>query len=351
MKMHWIEKVRELSPAALTVMAQALDPTDRDLLLWQIFFPRQNVGSTRLSQITNLDFRPVADNREWDGKGRQIPLRTPATRELKMVPTEAYFKIGEEELQELNNQSAGNREVITSLIKASVPDRVQTLVTADYRRLEVNAFSAWATGKATTSSPKGTLHEVSFGFDAGRYQTAATAWDDGGLNAYDEFLAWCEDAISSTGGIRGAVMRIATLKAIQENAPNAQSLNGDVRPTRRQLQERLSDELGSPFTIVTEERTVDLFTGVGEATVRQKLWPVGKVAAVPSGGTVGATYFAPVARAQEIATEIPEAGIDVNGATVYYDFENGGRTLVVEAQLNVMPVPFEANTFVIDAGV
>ena len=64
MAKSWIEAVDELTPAALTVRAQTVDPTDQGRLYWSGFAPRQNVDSVNLADVTTLDDRPVADRRE-----------------------------------------------------------------------------------------------------------------------------------------------------------------------------------------------------------------------------------------------------------------------------------------------
>ena len=105
----WIAEVDELSPAALTVLAQTVDPSDNGQLLWDIFFPRANVDSVDLKDLFTLDDRPAADRREWNARGRFIPILTPEQRMMSMVPIEGYDKIDEYEMQKLEEGTFGPR--------------------------------------------------------------------------------------------------------------------------------------------------------------------------------------------------------------------------------------------------
>lgn len=346
----WMGAIEELSPAALTVRAQTLSPNDDGRLLWDLFFPRRDVDSVDLRDVSTLDRRPAADRREWNQRGRLIPLLTPAMRHLSMVPIEAYDTIEEYEMQRLRERTlGGSADQIRNLVGVSIPQRADGLVLADYRRLELDVMRAWALGTIVQRDPQtGRTFSASYGIDAARYDTAATPWNDAGTNAYDDFLAWYEDAIEAAGPGAGAMLRLATLRAIQADAPE---LMGGVKMTRAQLADRISQDLGQPFQFFVNEQSVDVFNDGGTAVTRTKVWPAKVVAFVPSGNQVGVTAFAPVARAMELSEQVPDAGIDIRGVTVYHDAGNAGRSLTIEAQLNAMPVPDESRVFVIDAGV
>ena len=349
----WIGAEETLTPAALTVRAQTISPNDQGRLRWDIFFPRRNVDSTRLDEITSLDIRPAADRREWNQRGRLVPIETPPTRALQMVPIEAYFKIDELEMQKLAERTlSASQDTFRQIIGASIPERSDLIVSADYRRLELDAMNAWATGTIVTKDPQsGRTQTADFGFDAARVATAGTAWNDAGVNAYDEFLAWLEDAIDAVGPVAGVVMRLATFQEIQTDAPNWFSPDSTLRMTRAQVAERVSQEIGGPFRFEIVEDTVEVFDDGGLARTATKVWPAQMVAAIPSGNMVGNTAFAPVRRAMELASQVPGAGIDIRGVTVYHEGSNAGRELTVEAQLNALPIPDEQKVFVIDAGV
>lgn len=347
---NWISNVEALSPAALTVRAQSLSPNDTGALLWDEFFPRRDVDSMRLADIVSLDERPVADRREWNARGRYIPMLTPAQREIVMVPIESYDKVEEQEMQRLLEGSFGNAAILEQQIGVRIPDRTNRIALSNYRRLEIDAMNAWTTGQVIQRNPQNATQTftASFGFSASRLTTAATAWNDVGVNAYDLFLQWFEDSVDLCGPGEGAMMRLATYKAILADAPN---LPNTVKMTRTNLVDRIQQDIGGPFSFFINEQSLDVFTDGGTALTRTKVWPTGKVAFIPAGRRVGNTAFAPVQRAWEISNQVPGAGIDVRGVTIYLDPANAGRELTLEAQLNAMAVPDEQKVAVISCGV
>lgn len=341
---NWIAESTELTSAGLTVRAQAIDPTDDGRLRYAEFFPRRDVDSVRLSDITTTEFRPAADRREWNQRGRLIPLVPPTLRDIEMVPIEAYFTVEEREIQALEERTAGNQALFRQLVGADIPTRTDGLVTADYRRLELDAFRAWSRGEIVAMNPQhGTTQTVSFKnqFAAERYQTAGAAWTM--ATAREEFIAWLIDMVGLVGPIEGVALRSPVLQLLRGA--------GDDRLKLVELEDEVASEIGNAFRFVQIEHTVERFTGAGLARVREKVWPAGHIAAIPQGGTIGSTAFAPVARAFEISRQTPEAGIDVRGVTVYHETANAGRELTVEAQLNALALPDEANTAVLDTGV
>lgn len=344
----WLAQEAALSNANLTVLAQAVSPTDQDRLVWDIFFPRENVDDFEFNTISTVDWRPTADRREWNTRGRFIPLQTPPTAKVSLVPIESFFTIDEEELNKLLNRFRNDQKLFRDLIGASLPDRVRSLTSANYRRIEVDAMTAWALGQITVKDPQaGATTTVGLQFDAGRYQVAGTAWSNGAVNAYDELLAWLEDAEELLGGKpEGIHLRLAEYKEIQKDAPMGANL---TMLTRSQLNDRIQQDLGvASFDFIINERGVDIFTDGGTTTTRVKVWPAGVIAAIPPGGRVGRTAFAPVIRAYEAATDAPSAGIDTNGMTAYTEIQNGGRQLTTEVQVNALSVPEENRVFVID---
>jgi len=345
----WLQTLRRLSPPALTVRAQTISPNDNGRLRWDEFFPRMNVQSVDLSEIITLDDRPVADRRDWNAPGRLVPIANPNLRDLEMTPIEAYDKIDEREIQKLTENTNGNGQVIRDIIGVSLPARSDRLAGACYRRLEIDAFDAWTKGIVTVRNPQDATktYVVSLGFSGSRLQTAGTAWNDGSVNAYTLLLAWLADAIDNVGGIEGIVLRLTTLNAIIADAP---TLMGGASMTRAQLADRISQDLAQPFRFEIFENSLDVFTDGGTTKVRTKVWPAHYVAAIPAGGTVGSGYFAPVARAWELANQAPAAGIDVRGVSVFYDANNSGKELEIQAQLNALCVPDEQRVYVIDTG-
>lgn len=334
-----IPLVEELSPASLTVVAQTISAQNTGRLRWPIFFPRQNVDSIDLREVTTTDYRPVSDRREWNSRGRLIPDITPPIRELSLIPVESYYKWDEREIQKLSEGSLGNSEIINQILGRSIPGKVAQLVEANNRRIEVDAFTAWATGTNVAKNPQtGTTHTVSFNFPADRLTTAGTAWDDAGQNAYDLLITFLEDAQDKIGPVVGVVLRTALHRAIHADAPNGPL--GTIIP-RGRLAEQVSDDLGIPFNFFIFDDTVDIFNDGGTATTSTNVWPAGYIAAVPSGGVVGKTVFAPVVRAMEIARASGAPGIDQRGQTVYYEESVMGRDLTVEVQVNPFTIPNE----------
>ena len=334
-----IPVVEELSPPSLTVVAQTISPNDSGRLRWSTFFPRQDVDSVDLREITTIDYRPTSDRREWNSRGRLIPDKTPPTRELSIIPVEGYYKWNEYEMQKLAERAAANSEVIDQIIGRSIPGKVAQIVEANYRRVEVDAFTAWATGTNVAMNPQtGTTTVFSFGFPGDRLTTAGTAWDDPGQNAYDLLISFIEDAIDKIGPVVGVVLRTALHRAIHADAPNGPL--GTIIP-RGRLAEMVSDDLGIPFNFFLFDDTLEVFTDGGITTTPANVWPAGYIAAVPSGGVVGRTAFAPVKRAMEMVRSLPKAGIDQRGQTVYYDEAVTGRDLTVEVQVNPLTIPNE----------
>jgi hypothetical protein len=334
-----IPLVEELSPASLTGVAQTISANNTGRLRWPLFFPRRPVDSVDLKEVTTIDFRPVSDRREWNSRGRLIPSLTPPTRELSLIPVEGYYKWDEYEINKMATISNGNSEIIDQIIGRSIPSKVAQIVEANDRRIEVDAFTAWATGTQVAKNPQtGTTHTVSFQFPSDRLTTAGTAWDDPGQNAYDLLISFLEDAQDKIGPVAGVVLRTALHRAIHADAPNGPL--GTTIP-RGRLAEAVSDELGIPFNFFLFDDTVDVFNDGGTSYTTTNVWPAGYIAAVPSGGVVGNTVFAPVVRAMEIARQSGAPGIDIRGQTVYYEESVMGRDLTVEVQVNPFTIPNE----------
>jgi hypothetical protein len=345
----WTQTIEELSPAALTVRAQTISPNDNGRLFWDAFFPRQNVESVDLDDVTTLDYRPASDRREWNQRGRHIPVKTPNLRKVSIVPIEGNYMWGEYELQKLNERALGNAGIIANIMQSSVPGTIDRIAQANYRRLEVDTFNAWALGTLVQRNPQNAAETftASFGFDAGRYQTAGTAWNDPSLNAYDELLDWLDDAINAVGPIQGVVSRRNFIKEVLADAPD---LAGGAQMTMAQLEDRVSQDLGTAFRFYQMESTVEVFTDGGTASSATKVWTAEKIAAVPAGGVVGYAAFAPVVRAMDIARQLPQARVDTNGQTVFYEEHGNGRELSVEVQMNAAPIPDEGKMFIMDVG-
>jgi hypothetical protein len=338
--LSWLSTADALSPADLTVRAQALPLNDDGTLRWDTFFPRENVPSIVLNDLSALDYRPTAEHREWNANGRRIPLVIPARRKVVIVPIEAESRIDEQEMQRLTEAANGNEALIRDQVAASIPARTQLLTMADYRRIEVATFNAWTKGNIVQRMPENAAvtYTASFGFSSTRLTTAGTAWNDGAVNAYDLLQAWVVAAEALVGPLEGAMTRQKVIDAVLADAPD---MSGGVLMTRSGLNDRIAEDVGHPFTLVANESTVDVFDDGGSAYTRTNVFPAGYIVAIPQGKRVGRTAFAPVVRAYELATAAPQLGIDVNGVTLYYVFDNDGKGVTLQCQVNALPIPDE----------
>lgn len=311
--------------------------------------PRQDVGSVEIHDLTTAIYRPVADRRGWNRRGRRIPVRVPARRDLEMEPIESNFRIDEREMQRLIERFMGNEDMIQQKIMVDIPTRTETLAQANFRRVEFDVLDSWSNGTVTARDPEsGDTYTVKFEFAPERMAAAGTPWNTPGFNAYDAFIAWMNDSVAFVGPIKGAVIRLAARRAILNSAPK---LMGGAQMSLAMLEDRISQDLNMPFRFYLMENTLDIFNGGGITSTRTHKWPAGKIAAVPNDGLIGRTAFAPVGRAVSLSNAIPEAAIDVNGCAVFVDDANGGRELDVECQLNAFPVPDENRVFVLDTGI
>lgn len=349
--LNWIAVADALSPAALTVQAQALPPNDRGELWWDTFFTSEDVPSIDLSVMSSIDYRPSADRRAWNAPGRRIPLKTPDTSKVSMVPIEANFAIDEEEMQRLAAAAAGNQALVREQVMASIPDRIDTIVMADWRRLEMDAFNAWGTGTIIQRNPENASQTftMDFGYGSAHYLTAGTAWDNGSVNAYNLLQAWIVAAEDVIGPIRGAMLTLKVFNAILADAPNLQN---SVTMTRGQLQDRIQQDRGGPFELLLNDRKLDVFDDGGLTVTRTRVWSEGRIAAIPDGGTVGRVAFAPTVRAWEVDSSVgPSAAINRNRVIVYPSVMDNGRRVLFEAQLNALPIPEKGKTYVTDTGI
>jgi hypothetical protein len=276
-------------------------------------------------------------------------VRVPGTSKVEWVPIEDRFRLDEKEINKLLARAAGNQQLLRDLIRVSVPQRTDDLVTSNSRRIEVDFFTAWLLSQITQKNPDtGATQTIPLGFDATRYEVAATPWNDNSVNAYDLALGFARRAILGIGPIAGLGCRMHHAMAIQADAPPA--ANTGYRLTLREVADRISQETGSAFDFFMHEQTVDVFTDGGIATVRQPVWVDDRVAAIPADERIGNTLFAPVLRAYDISDVAPKAKIDVRGMTVYHEPMNGGRGLQVECQVNALPFPDESRIYVADVG-
>lgn len=350
----WLDQQPLLSDFALTVRAQAVAAIDQGKLYHPFFFPSIDASSVRLADVFTLNnFRPVADRREWNARGRQVPLLIPNLREIEIIPVESYFRIDEYEMQRISEGAVGNAAIIQSIIAPKIPERTDKLVMANLRRIEVDAMNAWALGTIVVRNPQGSGADktVSLAFDAARY-TTPTAWTGTTAGtAWAQMLVETYNARNLIGEVSGAVMRLATFQAIQQSAPLA-SATGQISPLgQKELEARMADQFGVDFKFVIIEDTVEIYNDGGSEYTKTKVWPATRVAFIPAGNVIGNTFNAPVVRGYQFTQVDTDRQVSLNGMTVVKEVSNAGRDLTVECQINALSVPNEQSLYVVNAGI
>ena len=342
----FLEFLRNFDAAALTLREQTrIDNRDTDELIWDALFPRADVDSIVLSEMRIPDYRPTADRRNWDGDGRLIPLVSGDYKEWEMLPIGTYFTYGERHLTRLLENFQGNADLVLNSLNARIPDRIETNVDADYRRLELDAFNTWTKGEIDVVNPQtGTAQTVSLEIDPTRYPTED--WVSG--NAYVAMLDAINDADRALrGGVGGAVLTQEVLYKVRNDAATFLDV---PRLTRTQLIDQFGSELGRDFSVRVESRTTEVFTGAGSARTETRYMEPPYVAFVPQSQAIGVSAFAPIGRAYDYVQQTDNR-VDVRGVSVFPEAKNNGKQLKVETQLNAMPVPREGWTYVIDTGI
>lgn len=340
------ELIEQLNSYELTVREQARTQENDPTLQYPRFFPTNPVDSVKLADIEIVDLRLIADRREWNGDGRYIPTRKPKARLFEMVPLESWFAIGEREIQDLGERFGGDRQRIIEAARVSIPQRAQSLSSSIIWATEYESMLAWATGEIVVQNPEtGKTYAASMQIDSSRYVTDATPWTSS--NAFDRLVLYAREAMNHIGTISGVKVRQDIAIKIAQSAPRL--LENETRMTLRQVNNYLSDELGTSFTIETDERIAEKFDGAGPQTSDVKLWPSNKVAFIPGNGTIGDLNAAPQFRAQDIPQVVANfEGFDQRGIRFYYSPMNNGKAIKVQAQANWLAIPNEQRVFVVD---
>lgn len=346
MPFDFLTRIAALTPANLTIRERtrlAQNPND---LRWRSIFPKVEVGSVSLAEISDVDFRPLGGRREWNADGREIPDVVGPVRNVEMIPINPTKHLDERRLQRLRERAANPNgglieQLYTGGIIKTVDDWATVLADAADRQIEYDAFRAWFFNQIVVKDTKSEASvTVSAGVAADRY-VAASATLAASPNAYLAFMGYLSDAEAKMGSVGVARMRRARINEILADAP---AVAGD-RMSLAGLTERIEREGFGTVALVADERTYDEFTDGGSATTSANYVPLDRMAFQPANGVVGATSFAPVTRAWDYM----DAGdvSNINDFTVFYSEENRGKTLVEEAQANALPLPTEANTYVV----
>lgn len=352
----WMGAESRLTSAELTVRAQTVPLDNNGELIWDAFFEQRDVRSVVIQNILQeQEVRYTADRREYNTRGRLIPFDMVGTELIKVTPIESYFKLDEEEIQHYEEQADGNEEIFRRLVGQSIPERINRLARANNRRIEVDVFRAWSGGQITVRNPQlGHLAQTfSYGIAAARYNTAATAWNDPGENAYSLFRQWVKAAEQYVGRVGGVVLRQTHFDEILADCAAAitTGLTPIITPTEAEFRRRVNEELGRQFQFFIVENTLKEFGDGGVSNLTETdIWPTNKIAAVPVVGTPGFVAYAPVARAYELARVAPEAKINRNRTTIYVETAGNGREATFECQTNAMPILQEDKIYVTDVG-
>lgn len=342
-----LDRIDRLSPANLTIREQTRLAENPNDLRWRAIAPRVDANGIKISQLSGVDFRPVADFREWNADGREIPEVLGPLTEMEMVPITATHRIGEKRLTELRMPNPSIQQLLTDGIVADV-DRWPTLLAdAVDRRIEKTFFQGWSLNQFTVMDPKtGSTITVSLGFSSSRYITEATIWSDAGTNAYDRLLFHLGEAQRLMGSVGAVRMRRAPLNEVVKDAPTG---NGLIRPTVANIADRLSEEGFGQITIIVDERTHDAWTDGGSAYSSTPYIATGRVLFQPANGIVGRTHFAPVVRAYDHVARDQRANL--RDVVVFHSPQNNGKNLLIEAEAIAFPLPDEQFTYVVNAGV
>lgn len=342
--MELLQLIQQLSEYELTVQEQARTSENDPTLTYPVHFPIEPVDSVKLADIEILDARVIGDRREWNADGRFIPANVPKARLFEMVPLESWFAIGEREIQHLGERFNGNADQVFEAARAKITQRVSTLTTANIWALEYESLQSWANGEIVVMNPQtGLVYSASMQIDAGRYVTDTTAWTSS--NAFDRLVLYAREARNVIGTIAGIRVREDIALKIAQSAPRL--IVNEARMTLGQVERYLSEELGTQFSIISDERAVDKFDGAGQAVTKTKLWPENKVAFIPSGNNIGRSAAAPIFRAQDLTPVTADESIDERGQRIFYNSLNNGKSVQVQAQWNVLALPTEQNVFVV----
>jgi hypothetical protein len=328
----------------LTIREQTRLASNPDTLRWPAIFPRRETRSVKVSEIVQREFRPIGLRRVWNAQGHEIPDLQPSRMDFEMIPINPKHTFDELYMQLLTERTMGVDAQIASVIMKDVDEWAQILADASYRQIEVDAFEAWALGAITVLDPvtkEATV--VSLGLDAARYVTEGTAWATV-ANAYTRLVYHIDAAQDMLGGVGAIRMRRATLNEVVADAPTSTSI---PRVTAGNIEQVLEQEGYGEIRIIIDERTYDKPTTNPLVTTPTKYVPTGRVLFQPPSGIVGATHFAPVARAFEYADK--DRRVNRNDVAIFLSPENNGKTLEEEAQLNCIPMPVEQNVYVVNA--
>lgn len=341
MPFDFLGRVDALNPANLTIREQvrlALNPND---LRWRAIFPKVNAPSVKISELSVVDTRFAGGRREWNAQGREIPSVLGNIVEAEMVPINPTKHLDERALQKLRERTGGIEQFFARDVIQDVDGWAEKLANFADIQIEVDAFEAWFLNQITVMDPKtgGTI-TAALGISNSRYVAAGTTLA-AATSAYKDFMGYMRAARAALGSVGAVRLRQARLLEILEDAP---AVSGDSMSLSG-LQRRITDEGFGNVSIVVDERTYHKFTDGGSAYTDANYVPLDRMAFQPASGRVGQTHFAPVTRAYDYMS--PEQVKSVQDFVVFHSAKNDGKTLMIEAQANALPIPEEQNVYVI----
>lgn len=350
-KFQWILAFLGLREVDLTVRAQTIDPDNVDGVIYPAFLRANPVTSMKVMDITEREYRQVAFRRPWDADGTQFVQIPGPQRDASFTPIEIYDFIGEEEIYQLFNlfgeESDATRRLVAQRLLKSIPTRVMEMSKAVERRMNIEAANAWAYGTYSITEPKdkSVVATVSFGYEAERYETALTAWDDPGVNAVEENIAWLRYARMKVGPLGGQRLSTKLLNILLADAPV--TVNTGYKMSQTDLQSYIGDRAGVPeFRFVIDDYTYETSPGT-----HVRYWPEDIVAAIPRDRYVGTANFAPVVKAAQLASQVPNSGVRMDRKAVEYSSHNEGKALKYAVQMNAYPWLNEQRLAVMNTGI
>lgn len=350
MPFSFLGRAERLAPRNITIREQARLAENPNDLRWPDMAPRQEVDSTKFSEITKREYRPVAERRGWDAQSREIPDVTGVERKGKIAPIGLTKTWGEEELQEIGDLVDGNDELAGKRLMRDVESRGPELADAVDRRIELDFFTSWHSNVITVRD--GLTNEsvsVNMQVDATRYVTELTPWTDNSVNAWVRFADLCHQAQKKLGSLKGVRMRRVVADRILKDAPaqvignQATGLKATIEDLEKFLRANKLD-----VTIIIDERTVNTFVNAGGVFTDTYLVPTSKILFQPASGVVASTKFAAVRRATQYVKNVTTS--QMKNVVLFWHTFNEGKALKLEATAIAVPLMNELATFVADVG-
>jgi hypothetical protein len=296
-----VDNLRAINLAA----RQVLDPNN----ILRAYLPVQAVEDVRyrLTQSQRVDV--VGAVRALGTPSRQI--RRPGVTEIRggLPAISAMESLTETDL--VRARIMAGLDVSGELSRTVAASSATTALAVD-NTFELLRGSTLATGLLAVDNGE-VIQSADFGVPAANRFTAAVSWlDTENAKAFDDYLAWSERFLRSSGGPAGVCITTRTMwnlflrnKQVRSQFTTAGAVPDRVRPG--DLAELLGSYQAPPM--VTYERVID----------RQRVWPEGRLSFLPGVGQtrVGSTLLG-----------IPEQSVQLVSARVLNAAEAPGVSVV-----------------------